>query len=166
MSIIKDYTQLVEKKKAELEQVKLEYDVAQFVLKDMIHKIQQPDAEIIVSVTDEFAAFGKLSFVMQKQINSVFGYIFGDITKDIEFRSIEQQGYWGLYTIKFSLNDKEYALEYPIFTRSTSMYVLKNADNIVLAKSYDKEDIAEALFDEGSKTQGKAKSKVNKEKRK
>lgn len=165
MSIIKDYTQLVEKKKAELEQVKLEYEVVQIAWREMIHKILQPDADILVSAHGEFAKYGELSFVMQKQIGSVLEYVLGDIAKDIKVRSIGQD-YWGLYNIKFSLNDKEYALEYPIFTRSTSMYVLKNADNIVLAKSYDKEDIAEALFDEVSKTQGKAKSKVNKEKRK
>lgn len=165
MSIIKDYTQLVEKKKSELEQVKLEYDMVQIAWREMIHKIPQPDADILVSAHGEFAKYGELSFVMQKQINLVLGYVFGDIAKDIKFCSIEQN-YWGLYTIKFSLNDEEYALEYPIFTRSTSIYVLKDADNIVLMKSYDKEDIAEALFDEVSKTQGKAKSKVNKEKRK
>lgn len=158
MSIIKDYTQLVEKKKAELEQVKLEYDVVQTAWRDMIHKIPQPDANILVSAYGEFAKYGELSFVMQKQIGSVLEYVFGDIAKDIKVRSIGQD-YWGLYNIKFSLNDKGCALEYPIFTRSTSMYVLKNADNIVLAKSYDKEDIAEALFDEVSKTQGKSNKK-------
>lgn len=165
MSIIKDYTQLVEKKKAELEQVKFEYEVVQIAWREMIHKIQQPDANILVSAYGEFAKYGELSFVMQKQINLVLEYVFGDIAKDIKFRSIGQD-YWGLYSIKFFVNNVEYTLEYPIFTRSTSMYVLKDADNIVLAKSYDKEDIAEALFDKVSKTQGKAKSKVNKEKRK
>lgn len=165
MSIIKDYTQLVEKKKAELEQVKFEYDVVQTAWRDMIHKIQQPDANIFVSAHGEFAKYGELSFVMKKQIGSALEYIFGSVVKDIDFRSIGQD-YWGLYNIKFSLNDEEYALEYPIFTRSISMYVLKNADNIVLAKSYDKEDIAEALFDAASKTQGKSKKNGNKEKRK
>lgn len=165
MSIIKDYTQLIEKKKAELEQVKFEYDVVQTAWRDMIHKIPQPDANILVSAYGEFAKYGELSFVMKKQVGSVLEYIFGSVVKDIDFRSIEQ-GYWGLYNIKFSLNDEEYALEYPIFTRSTSMYVLKNADNIVLMESYDKEDIAEALFDAASKTQGKSKKKGNKEKRK
>lgn len=165
MSIIKDYTQLVEKKKAELEQVKIEFDVAQFALREMIHKIQQPDANIIVSATEEFAKYGKLSFVVQEQIDLVLKYVLGSVAKDIVFRSITQD-YWGLYAIKFSLNDEEYVLEYPIFTRSTSMYALKNADNIVLMKSYDKDDIAEALFDEASKTQGKNKKKGNKEKRK
>lgn len=158
MSIIKDYTQLVEKKKAELEQVKFEYDVVQTAWRDMIHKIPQPDANILVSAHGEFAKYGELSFVMKKQIGSVLEYIFGSVVKDIDFRSIEQD-YWGLYNIKFSVNDEEYALEYPIFTRSTSMYVLKNADNIVLAKSYDKEDIAEALFDAASKAQGKRKTR-------
>lgn len=158
MSIIKDYTQLVEKKKAELEQAKFEYDVVQTAWRNMMHTIPQPDANILVDAHGEFAKYGELSFVMKKQIGSVLEYIFGSVVKDIDFRSIEQD-YWGLYNIKFALNDKEYALEYPIFTRSTSMYVLKNADNIVLAKSYDKEDIAEALFDEVSKTQGKSNKK-------